>query len=136
MKRIVILVILHTLSCLVVTVYGCSCVEGSFERSETQAILSDFCWANTVDVYVATVLEATCNCLPDPSADGDLYCQSFSMEVPGSDSDVSVETVARATCEFEFFNVDGVRACSELQQHDEQQFSNLVRPGEPRLLCL
>lgn len=125
LKTIVILVILHTLGCLLVTVYGCSCVEGSFERSETEAIQSDFCWAS--DVYVATVLEATCNCLPDPSDNGELYCQTFSGGGPGS-SDANVETVARATCDQNFYT-DGLRACSELQRYDEQQFSNLIRPG-------
>ena len=131
MKTIVILVILHTLSCLLVTVYGCSCVEGSFDRSRTKALRSDFCWS--ADVYVGTVLGATCNCLPDPSDDGELYCQTFSSAGQGS-SNVDVETVARATCsDPNSFFTDSLRACSELQRHDDRQFSNLVSPGEAQL---
>ena len=120
--------ILPVLSLLLPAAYGCSCVPGSFDRSETAAILDDFCWSFTTDVYVATVLEATCNCVPGlaSDADADLYCQSFSFGGSGS-SVVSVETVSRAVCEI--FDV-GLRTCSELQQYDEEQFSNLVRPGE------
>ena len=76
-------------------VFSCSCIPGDPDRPRAQAIRDDYCSARTIDVYVATVIGATCNCVP---ADGDanLYCQEYTYAT-GDTSVVNVGVVNRAS---------------------------------------
>ena len=105
------------LLCLVpATVWSCSCVPGSYNRQRDDAIRDDFCGEYSNDIYVATVEEATCNCMPMMSTDADLYCQSFTR--PGvSTTVVNTETVAQGVCEnlSEYmYYFESLKNCSDL----------------------
>ena len=73
---------------------SCSCVEGSFSRPRIQAIEIDFCSQYSRDVYIATVVGATCNCIP-ASGDANLHCQEYTYAAGGT-SVVNVGVVNRA----------------------------------------
>ncbi len=97
MKLLVPLCLLLSLASFPAAVISCSCVEGAFQRSRRQAIKEDFCGEYTVDVYLATVTKATCNCLAI-SGDADLYCSSYAFLDTATVS-VSSETTGRVVCE-------------------------------------
>lgn len=122
MKPLLGLLSALALAYLPATVTCCSCVEGSFDRSEREAIQDDLCSQYSPDIYVATVTAASCNCMAS-SEDADLYCNSYTAI---ADSQVNSETTGRAACEDLY--AEDLSNCSLLT-------SRLVG-GRPYLACV
>ena len=68
---------------------ACSCVDGSWNRPNDEAITDDFKWST--DVYTAIVAAADCKCFPSESVATRLDCLSYVL----NDNNVVAESVGK-----------------------------------------
>ncbi len=65
------------LTCFTSHALCCSCPPGAWSRPRDEAIREAFCWSQ--NVYLGTVVGATCTCTPAEPQRG-LHCRSYSVE--------------------------------------------------------
>lgn len=87
---------------------SCSCVNFPSRRD---TIRSSFCGQYPEDVYVATVVEATCNCVPMSAnadvLDASIHCQNYTLSDTCTRSNVVyVHTLARGDCDYDRTSMD------------------------------
>ena len=100
-------------------VWSCSCPPDSWFLTSQQSIRNDFCYMYNTNVYIGTVVEASCNCVQDSNdTDARVYCQSYSVESQ-LNSVVSAETIGQGISDCSFivdrdFYYSPVKDCSDL----------------------